>query len=142
MAIIIYICILLLNLTAIYMTYKFLGEEIEKKEKFIFIAIGTAIMYVLVSLVYWLSTKNIELGTTSEKGKNLITFTFVPINIIIALPFLAKSYKYFKQGRLKKEKFKNRIILIGVILIIALIVEFFYFKDIQNGILSMIQASK
>ena len=47
MSIVIYLCILVLNLAAIFMTYKFLGKEIEQKERLIFIAIGTAIIYVL-----------------------------------------------------------------------------------------------
>lgn len=97
MSIVIYLCILVLNLAAIFMTYKFLGKEIEQKERLIFIVIGTAIIYVLVSLVYWISTRNIDLGVSSQMGKNLITFTFVPINSIITLPFMAKSYQYFKQ---------------------------------------------
>lgn len=142
MVIFIYLCILILNAVAIFMTYKFLGEDFEQKQKLTFIVVGIAIMYMLVSLIYWLSTKNIDLGTTNEIGKNFIVFTFVPINSMIVLPFLASSYKYFKQGRLKTQNFKNRIILIAVILIIVLVLEFFYFKDIQNSILSMIQAAQ
>lgn len=142
MVIFIYLCILILNVVAVFMTYKFLGEGFEQKQKLTFIVVGIAIMYMLVSLIYWLSTKNIDLGTTNEMGKNFIVFTFVPINSMIVLPFLASSYKYFKQGRLKTQNFKNRIILIAVILIIVLVLEFFYFKDIQNSILSMIQAAQ
>ena len=142
MIIFIYLCILLLNVVAIFMTYKFLGNDFEKKEKSIFIVVGIAIMYMIVSLVYWLSTRGINLETNNEMGKNFIIFTFVPINSMLILPFLASSYKFFKQGRLKKQNFKNRIILLCVIFIIALVLEFFYFKDIQNSILSMIQASQ
>ncbi len=142
MVIFIYLCILILNVVAVFMTYKFLGEDFEQKQKLTFIVVGIAIMYMLVSLIYWLSTKNIDLGTTNEMGKNFIVFTFVPINSMIVLPFLASSYKYFKQGRLKKQNFKNRIILLCVILIIVLILEFFYFKDIQNSILNMLAAKK
>lgn len=142
MVIFIYLCILILNVVAVFMTYKFLGEDFEQKQKLTFIVVGIAIMYMLVSLIYWLSTKNIDLGTTNEMGKNFIVFTFVPINSMIVLPFLASSYKYFKQGRLKTQNFKNRIILIAVILIIVLVLEFFYFKDIQNSILSMLQAAQ
>lgn len=142
MVIFIYLCILILNVVAVFMTYKFLGEDFEQKQKLTFIVVGIAIMYMLVSLIYWLSTKNIDLGTTNEMGKNFIVFTFVPINSMIVLPFLASSYKYFKQGRLKTQNFKNRIILIAVILIIVLVLEFFYFKDIQNSILSIIQAAQ
>ena len=142
MVIFIYLCILALNLAAIFMTYKFLGEDIEKKEKAIFIVIGIAIMYMTVSLTYWLSTKNIDLGVSKDVGKNFITFTFVPINSMLVLPFLAGSYKYLKESKLSTQKFRNRVILATVILVIALIVEFFYFKDIQNGILSIIQSAK
>ena len=97
---------------------------------------------MIVSLVYWLSTIGIDLGMNNEIGKNFRIFTFVPINSMLVLPFLASSYKYFKQVRLKKQNFKNRIILLCVILIIVLILEFFYFKDIQNSILNMISAKK
>ena len=142
MVIFIYLCILLLNIVAIFMTYKFLGEDFEKKEKSIFLVVGIAIMYMIVSLVYWLSTRGIDLGINNEMGKNFIIFTFVPINSMLVLPFLASSYKYFKQGRLKKQNFKNRIILLCVILIIVLILEFFYFKDIQTGILNIINSKK
>ena len=142
MIVFIYLCILLLNLVAIFTTYRFLGEDFEKKEKSIFLIIGIAIMYMIVSLVYWLSTRGVNLETNNEMGKNFIIFTFVPINSMLVLPFLASSYKNFKQGKLKKQSIKNRIILVCVILIIVLILEFFYFKDIQNSILSMMQATK
>ena len=142
MVIFIYLCILILNLAAIFMTYKFLGDEIEKKEKAIFIIVGVAIVYMLVAFVYWTSTKNIDIGASANAGKNFITFAFVPINSILVLPFLANSYKYFKAGRLKADKLKNRAILAVGILLVALIIEFFYFKDIQNGILNIIQSSK
>lgn len=142
MVIFIYISILVLNLIAIFMTYKMLGKEIAQKEKMTFIVVGVAIIYITVSSIYWLSTRNIDLGTSSELGKNFIIFTFVPINSMVVLPFLANSYKYFKQGRLKKQNFRNRIILFSVILIIVLIIEFFYFKDIQNGILNMVQSTQ
>ena len=99
MVIFIYLCILLLNIVAIFMTYKFLGEDFEKKEKSIFLVVGIAIMYMIVSLVYWLSTRGVDLGINNEIGKNFVVFTFVPINSMLVLPFLASSYKYFKQGR-------------------------------------------
>ena len=142
MILFIYLCILVLNVLAVFLTYKFLGNESEKKEKWVFIIVGIAIMYMLVTLVYWMSTKNIDLGSAKATAQNLITFSFVPVNAILILPFLARSYRYFKLGNLKSENFRNRLILLAVVLIIILIIEFFYFKDIQNGILSMIEAKK
>ena len=97
-------------------------------------------MYMLVTFVYWLSTKSINLGQASSVAKNLITFTFVPVNGIIILPFLARSYNYFKIGKLKTENFKNRVIVLLVILFVILLLEFFYFKNIQSSILNIIQS--
>ena len=41
--------------------------------------------------------------------KNLITFLFVPINGIVVLPILAKSYAKYKIGNLKIDKLRNSI---------------------------------
>lgn len=142
MIIFIYMCILALNLVAIFLTYHFLGKEMEKKSKGIFIIIGIAIIYMLVSFIYWISTKDIELGISESFGKNLITFTFVPVNAILILPFLASSYKNLKAGRLKLIPFRNRCILLVIALIVLLVIEFFYFKDIQTGIYTMLQDAK
>lgn len=137
----IYIFILILNAVSILLMYHFLGKELDKKTKWIFIIIGTAIVYMLTSIIYWLGTMNIDLGVDSNLGKNLLVFTFVPVNAIIAMPFLASSFKYFQNGRLQARPFRNRCILVGVILLIILIIEFFYFKDIQTGILSILNAN-
>ena len=130
----IYICILLLNIVAILLTYHFLGKDMDKKSKGIFI-----VVYALVTFIYWIATKDIDLGSAKETCKNLVTFAFVPVNIIIIMPFLASSYRKFQNKSLKFEPFRNRCILLGIILIIALIIEFFYFKDIQNGIAAILQ---
>ncbi len=140
MKLFIYACILVLNVVTMLLTYKFLGSELEKKDKIIAIAVGFALLYVMVTGVYWISTSGIELGEIAGTAQNLITFAFVPVNGLLILPFLAISYRQLKQGNLKKETFKKRCIILGVLLVILLLIEYFYFKDIQNGILSMIQA--
>ncbi len=137
----IYICILILNVVAVLLTYHFLGKEMDKKSKGIFIVVGIAVIYLLVTFVYWVGTKNIDLAVDNSTGKNLITFSFVPVNAIIIMPFLASSYKIWINGKLKSEPFRNRCILLAVVLLIILIFEFFYFKDIQNGILSILNAN-
>jgi len=139
MELFIYLCMIVLNVLAIFLIYRFLGTSFEKKEKWIFIAVSIAIMYLLVTIVYWLSTREINLGEAGSTAQNLITFVFVPVNAIIVLPLVASSYKYLKSGRLKPEKFKNRCILLGAILFVILLIEFFYFKNIQTGILNIMQ---
>lgn len=133
--------ILVLNIVAIALTYYCLSDT-EKKEKLIFIAIGIAIIYVLTSFAYWISTKDIAIKEVSEMGKNLITFLFVPINGIIILPILAKSYTKYKMGKLRIDKLKNRGIILAIVLVILLILECAYFKDIQNKVVTMIEENQ
>lgn len=130
--------IIIFNLISIALVYYCL-DNMEKKEKIIFIAVGTAVMYVLTSIVYWISTRNIEIKEVSEFGKNLITFLFVPVNGIIILPILAKSYRKYSAQKLKADKFRNRIIVLAVVLFIMLIIECSYFKDIQNNVIKTIE---
>lgn len=133
--------IIVLNIVAIALTYYCLSD-IEKRERIIFIAIGVAIIYILTSFVYWLSTKDIAIKEVSEMGKNLITFLFVPINGIIVLPILAKSYTKYKTGRLDLDKLKNRGLVLAMILAILLIIECMYFKDIQNSVVEIIEKNR
>lgn len=130
--------IFMLNIVAIILTYYCLSN-LENKEKVIFIAVGVAVVYMLTSFVYWISTKDIAVKEVSELGKKLLTFLFVPINGIITLPILAKSYNKYKIGRLESDKLRNRGILILIVLAIALMLECSYFKDVQNRVVTLIE---
>ena len=142
MNIFIYLCILVLNVVAVLITLHFLGKGMDKKAKGIFIIVGIAIMYMLVTGVYWLSTDKIEMQELSEAVQNFIIFTFVPLNAILILPFAASSFKHFRNGKLRGDKLRNRYILLAIVFLIILIIEFFYFKDIQLGIIDIINSKK
>ena len=47
--------ILVINVIAVLLVYQFI-KTLEKKEKIIFIAVTIAINYILVSIIYWLSS--------------------------------------------------------------------------------------
>ena len=134
---IIILFILILNIVSILLMYRSLTDR-TPKEKLIFIAIGIAIMYMLTSVVYWISTRNIEMTEVSDLGKDLIIFLFVPINGIIVLPLFARTYCKFKDGGISGTILKNRRIVLGIILLILLIVECSYFENIQNQVVKMI----
>ena len=134
---IIILFILILNVVSILLMYRSLNAR-EPKEKLLFIVIGTALMYVLTSIVYWISTRNIEITEVSDLGKDLIIFLFVPINGIIVLHLFARSYCKFKDGGISNTVLRNRGIVLGVILLILLIVECTYFENIQKQVVNMI----
>lgn len=135
---IILLFVLILNIVAIALTYHSLSD-LDKKERAIFVAVGIAIMYMLTSVIYWISTKNVASKDVAETAKNVITFLFVPINAILTLPIIAKSYSKYKIGKLAGDKLRNRIIVLAIPFIIVLIIECSYFADIQNGILEFVK---
>lgn len=137
MNIFIILFILLINVINIFAMYKLLGKDIGNKEKIIFIAVGVAVMYMLVSVVYWLSSLGMN-QNAADAGRDFITFTFVPVNSLCVLTFLSTSYKKYKEGKLKITILRNRCALLIVVLIILLVIEFFYFKNIQNNALEML----
>ena len=138
MNIFIVLFILLINIINIFAMYKLLGKDIGKKEKIIFIAVGVAVMYMLVSAVYWLSSIGMD-QNAADAGRDFITFTFVPVNGLCVLTFLSSSYKKYKAGHLKPNILRNRCVVLVAVLVILLIVEFFYFKNIQNNALEMVR---
>ena len=117
--------------------YKCLGIE-SKKEKLIFVVMGTALMYILTSIIYWISTKDIQMTEVSERGKDLIIFLFVPTNAILTLPLFAKSFSKFRDGRIDGKILRNRGVLLIILLAIILIFECIYFKNIQQQVVNMI----
>ena len=135
--IIIILFILILNVVSILLMYRCLVNS-DKKEKLIFIAAGTALMYILTSIVYWISTRGIEMTEVSQTGKDLIIFAFVPVNGIIILPLFAKSFTKFKDGKISGIVLRNRGILLGLVLVVLLVLECIYFKNIQEQVVNYI----
>ena len=70
--------------------YQFI-KRLPKVEKTIFIGVSFAIAYLLVSIIYWISGVGID-KQINEAAKDFIIYTFVPVNIILLVPFIASKY--------------------------------------------------
>ncbi len=139
--ILILVCIIILNIIALALAYYCLSD-LEKKDRIIFIAVCVAVIYMLTSFTYWISTKGVAVKAVSDLGKKLITFLFVPINTIAVVPLLSKSYNKYKTGFLAGDKFRNRCIVLAVFLLIILSIECVYFKNVQNTVITLIEKNQ
>lgn len=129
------IAILLANIIAIAIVYQFI-KKLEKKEKLIFIAISVALMYILISIIYWFSGFGIN-EAVHEASKNFVLYLFVPVNVILFIPYFASQYMKLKLKQIKIEKFANKLSTLIVLLIVVLVMEYFYFRNIQENIKTM-----
>ena len=126
------LAMLVVNAVALFIIYQFV-KKMSKMNKIIFIAISFAVHYILVSLVCLLSGWGMG-ETVIEQSKTYLTYVFVPVNIILSVPFLAASYQKYQDKRLKPEKLVKRAIAVIVFMIIVLIAEYFYFQSVFENI--------
>ena len=126
------ITILVTNVIALTIIYQIL-KRLPKKEILIFLAASFTIIYILVSVVYWLSGIGVE-PSVHAASKNMIIYIFVPVNLIFFVPYIAFQYRKLKDKKGNVNDIANKFSIVVVLLILALIIEFFYFKNIQNNI--------
>lgn len=133
MMLLILLFVVILNVLCIYLMYRFL-KNTNKKEKFIFIAAGVAVMYILTLFAHWISTHGLEEIYTSGTAKDLVIFLFVPINGLIILPAFANSYYSYKQNKLNSNTLIKRISVLLIPLVIALVLECIFLKNVQVAV--------
>lgn len=125
------------NIVAILLVYHSFDKNLDKTKKLLYTMISMGVMYILILIVYSLSSIGIEKEITSE-AKDMITFTFVPVNAIIVLPILIRAFNKRKNKEISTEQLNKRAITMALVAVVVLISEFFYFKDIQKGIIEMV----
>ena len=134
---IIFIIFAILFIILLRWTWHSLGE-IEKNTKVKSIIIGVIIIYIITLIVYLIS----KIGITYENKEagNMLQTVFVilftSINGYIILPYAFKKLNQINNDEINKEKFKKSFIKLSVIIIVLCVIEIFYFKGIQQGILN------
>lgn len=124
--------IVIMNLASILVIFKALSN-IELKNKIILVAIGEIVMYVILYIVYSISSAGAnELVVNSSR--QIILFTLLPINIVCLEFPLMLTLKKLQQGDIDDSQFKKRMTICLIVCIIVLVLEFVYIKDIQVGI--------
>ncbi len=126
------LAMLAVNAIALFIIYQFV-KKMSKMNKIIFIAISFAVNYILISFVCLLSAWGME-ENVIQQSKTYLTYIFVPVNIILSVPFLAASYQKYKDKKLKPDIFVKRAITVGIIMIIVMIAEYFYFQSVFQNI--------
>lgn len=129
------IFILLANIVAVLLVYYSFGRTTDKQKRFFGTMISIGLMYIVVLIVYSLSSIGIEQNSSSDTAKQLYTMSFVPINAIIIEPLLIHSYIDTKNKKIQVESLNRRAIIIIIVSIILLTWEFFFFRNTQKQII-------
>ena len=134
---IIYIFLILANIVAMAATYFSFGKRLSNDKKMMYSMITIGIIYIITLIVYFFSSIGIQNDKVSQSSRNMVTFSFVPVNTIILLPFLIHSFTKAKDKEIKTESLNKRVAIVAIIAVILIITEFFYFRNIQNNIIEL-----
>jgi len=131
---IIILFIAIANIIAILLVYFSLGKNMDKQKKLLPIMISLGSVYIITLITYLLSSIGIEKTTAAKTAREMIIMAFVPVNIILFVPFLIRSYMKMRNNEIPVENLNKRVIVIGIIAIIVLIGEFVYFRNYQKDL--------
>ena len=134
--IIIFLFILVANVIAFLLIYNSFNKNVEKTKQLLYTMISMGIVYIVVLVIYFFSSIGLSKEVTSQ-AKEMITFSFVPVNSIILIPFLIRSFNKRKNKEITTEQLNRRTIIMIIIAIALIIGEFFYFRNIEKGIIDI-----
>lgn len=127
--------IIIFNIVAIGSLYQAIGKN-ETKNKIAIVALSSILMYVVIYIIYGISSKGGE-ENIIEAARQLIVFTLLPINTLTIMSPIATQLRKLKQKEIEESKFRRKMLIYIIIAIVILIIECIYIKDIQTGIASL-----
>ncbi len=106
-----------------------------------FILVGTLFITVLTLILFWISKFGILYPKKEMVGevRKIILLSFIPINGFITLTQASTIFAQAKSGMVSKEDMEKKIKRLLIIFIVLVIFEVIYFKNIQNGMIKIIQ---
>ena len=126
------------NIVSILLIYHSFDKRIEKTKKLLYTMISMGVVYIVVLIIYFFSSIGID-KEIAKSSKQMITFTFVPVNSIIIIPFLIRSFNKRKDNEISGEQLNKRAIVVLIIAAILVVGEFFYFRNIEKEIGKIIE---
>ena len=141
MIIIIYIAIILLFTLLLFWTWNNVKDFENIVQKISFIVIGLIAITIITLIIFTISKTGVQYPNEEMVGqiRKMALLVFVPINGLISLPHIARIYINIQDGT-EEEKTKRKMIILGIVIIVAIIVETVYLKSFQNGIIQILNS--
>ena len=137
----IYFIVFLLFVVYIVWTWNSTKEFENNLLRISFIFVGTLFITLLTLILFWISKIGVEYPKKEMIGevRKIILLSFIPINGFIILTQTASIFLLAKSGMVSKEDMQKKIKRLVIIFIILIVIEAIYFKNIQNGMIKIIQ---
>ena len=141
--ILIIITIIIIYLIVLAWTWHNLSG-IEHGKKIIYTIVGLVIMYIVTMITFNISKTGINYDNPQMEKDigNILILIFTGLNSLVVLPYMAKLLSRINDEEIEKNQVGKRIMVIVVVLLICLMMESGYLKDIQKGIINVYETQK
>lgn len=129
--------VLLANVVAAVLIFHSFGKDTDKNKKITYTLIIVGAMYIVTLVIYFLSGIGIKKAVNTDTYRMYMMMAFVPVNLMILIPFTIYSCMETKRKKLKMKNLNNRLLIIEIVAIILIIGEFIYFRNAQKNLKRM-----
>lgn len=142
MIIVIYFVIIVLFAVLLLWTWNNTKEFDDSFQRIAFIIIGLIILSIISLILFNISKTGINYPNKEmiKEVRKMILLLFIPINGFLSLPHIASLKSEIMSGTNEDEKIKRKIIILSIIIIVATIIEVTYLKQLQNGIIDILNS--
>ena len=109
-----------------------------------YFAVGTLAITIITLVLFWISKIGVVYPKQEMVGevRRIILLVFIPINGFVILTQFSSIVAQIRSGIVAKEDMEKRIKRIIIILVVMIVIECIYFKNIQTGLIEVINAKK
>jgi len=128
--------IIILLLVLLGWTWSSLGN-IENKTKIICVIVGFVSTYIITLIIYKIAQAGIIFENTEAKKiiQNVFVLIFAIVNGYIILPYTFRKIEKIHNEEIEINQARRSIIILSVIILILIIFENLYLKNIIQGVL-------
>ena len=138
----IYFIIFLLFVVYIVWTWNSTKEFEDQKIRIAYLIVGTLFIAMVTLIIFLVSKIGVNYPKKEMVGQvqKIVLLVFTPINGFVVLTQFSSVFQQIRSGMVSKEKMDKKIKTLLIVFTILIIIECIYFKNVQYGIIKIINS--
>ena len=138
----IYFIVFLLFVVYIVWTWNSTKEFEDQKIRIAYLLVGTLFIAMVTLIIFVVSKIGVNYPKKEMIGQvqKIVLLVFNPINGFVILTQFSSVFQQIRSGMVSKDKMDKKIKRLLIIFAILIIIECIYFKNVQYGIIKIINS--
>ncbi len=138
----IYFIVFLLFVVYLVWTWNSTKEFEDLKIRIAYILVGTLFIAMVTLILFTISKIGVNYPKKEMVGQvqKIVLLVFTPINGFIVLTQFSSVFQQIRSGMVSKDQMEKKIKRLLIIFAILIIIECIYFKNVQYGIIKIINS--